>query len=143
MADDKIEGVSFLDQILKIHTPYYKPLKDLFPSGLISGMAHITGGGIPGNLNRIIPSGLTAKVDLARIRVLPIFKYLQAKANLDDAEMLKTFNLGVGMVIVTPPESSQSIMNHLKPFQVDVYPIGSIAEGDEKIAVNGKLSLTA
>ena len=60
----------FIEQIMKPHTPYYKALRDLFPGNMIHGMAHITGGGIKGNLCRIIPDGLSAKIDLSKIRIL-------------------------------------------------------------------------
>lgn len=75
--DDKIAGINFIDVILEPHRCYYKAIKDLFSEGLINGMAHITGGGIRENLNRILPSDLNAEIDLASYKLLPIFKYIK------------------------------------------------------------------
>ena len=67
---DKIDGVTFAEQIMKPHTPYYKAIKGLLGKDIIHGMAHITGGGIEGNLCRIIPEGMTAEIDLSKIKLL-------------------------------------------------------------------------
>ena len=67
---DKIDGLTFIEQIMKPHTPYYKAIKGLFDKNVINGMAHITGGGIEGNLCRVIPEGLSAKIDLSKLRIL-------------------------------------------------------------------------
>ena len=87
---ERIMNETFIEQIMKPHTPYYQALKGLFTKVSIHGMAHITGGGIEGNLCRVIPDGLTAKIDLAKINILPIFKYIKHRGNIDDKEMLNT-----------------------------------------------------
>ncbi len=97
---DKIDGLTFIEQIMKPHTPYYKSIKGLFERNIIHGMAHITGGGIEGNLCRIIPDGLSAKIDLSKVRILNIFKYIRNSGNISDEEMLRTFNCGVGFNLV-------------------------------------------
>ena len=84
---ERIMNETFIEQIMKPHTPYYQALKGLFTKVSIHGMAHITGGGIEGNLCRVIPDGLTAKIDLAKINILPIFKYIKHRGNIDDKEM--------------------------------------------------------
>ena len=89
---DKIEDLSFIEQIMKPHTPYYKAIKDLLDKEVIHGMAHITGGGIKGNLCRVIPDGLTARIDLSKLRIPNIFKYIRNNGNIRDEEMLHTFN---------------------------------------------------
>lgn len=73
---DRIDSLTFIEQIMKPHTPYYKAVKELFGQEYLHGMAHITGGGIEGNLCRIIPDGLTAEISLPQIRPLPVFKIL-------------------------------------------------------------------
>ena len=93
---DKIDGLTFIEQIMKPHTPYYKSIKGLFDKDVIHGMAHITGGGIEGNLCRVIPEGLSAKIDLSKLRILNLFKYIRNNGNISDEEMLRTFNCGVG-----------------------------------------------
>ncbi len=98
---DKIDGLTFIEQIMKPHTPYYRSIKDLFDKDVIHGMAHITGGGIEGNLCRVIPEELSAKINLSKIKILDIFKYIRNNGNISDEEMLRTFNCGVGFNIVT------------------------------------------
>lgn len=73
---------------MKLHTPYYKSVKGLFGKNILHGMAHITGGGIEGNLCRIIPDGLTARIDLSRIKLLNLFKYIHNNGKISDEEML-------------------------------------------------------
>lgn len=98
---DKIEGMTFIEQIMKPHTPYYKAIKGLFGTDMLHGMAHITGGGIEGNLCRVIPEGLTAEIDLGRLRIPEILKYIKKNGKVSDEEMLHTFNCGAGFLLVT------------------------------------------
>lgn len=131
---EKIEGMTFLEQIMKPHRPYYRCLKGLFGKNLYHGLAHITGGGIPGNLCRIIPEGLCARIDLSTIQVLPIFRFIQEKGNISDIEMLATFNLGVGMCVVAAPEDAHIIQKHIGQYY-PCYPIGKIGRGKEKVEI--------
>lgn len=96
--DNVIDGERFIDAVMKPHTAYYPIIKDITDSQKISGMAHITGGGIKGNLRRIIPENLCGEIDLSKIRVLPIFKLLRETGKIQDDEMLSTFNCGVGLI---------------------------------------------
>lgn len=129
---DKIDGLTFIEQIMKPHTPYYRSIKDLFDKDVIHGMAHITGGGIEGNLCRIIPEGLSAKIDLSKIKILDIFKYIRNNGNISDEEMLRTFNCGVGFNIVTNQKDKAAVMHHVSRFY-DCYEIGVIESGDRKV----------
>lgn len=123
------DGETFLQQIMRPHTPYYKAVKGLLPTGKIHGMAHITGGGIEGNLCRIIPEGMKAEIDLSKIRMLPLFKFIRAKGNVADAEMMKTFNCGVGLNIVVSQADKQAVMDHVGQWY-DCYEIGEIVVSD-------------
>jgi len=136
---DKIDGMTFIEQIMKPHTPYYKAIKDLFDGGVIHGMAHITGGGIEGNLCRVIPDGLGAVIDLSKIRVLDIFKYIRNVGNVDDIEMLRTFNCGVGFNIVVPKKHQERVMNHVKK-HYDCYEIGRIEKSITKVIFQNKIN---
>lgn len=129
---DKIDGFTFIEQIMKVHTPYYKAVKDLLDKDVIHGMAHITGGGIKGNLCRIIPDGLCAVIDLSKVRVLNIFKYIRNNGNISDEEMLHTFNVGVGFNIVVSEKHKEMVMRHVNRFY-DCYEIGTIESGSRKI----------
>lgn len=136
---DKIDGLTFIEQIMKPHTPYYKSIKGLFGQDVIHGMAHITGGGIEGNLCRVIPDGLCAKIDLSKMKVLNIFKYIRNAGNISDEEMLRTFNCGVGFNLVVPQKDKASVMKHVKQFY-DCYEIGTIETGDVKIKFENRIN---
>lgn len=136
---DKIDGLTFIEQIMKPHTPYYRSIKDLFDKDVIHGMAHITGGGIEGNLCRIIPEGLSAKIDLSKIKILDIFKYIRNNGNISDEEMLRTFNCGVGFNIVTNQKDKAEVMHHVSRFY-DCYEIGVIESGDRKVKFENRLN---
>lgn len=129
---DKIDGLTFIEQIMKPHTPYYKAIKGLFDKNVIHGMAHITGGGIEGNLSRVIPDGLSAKIDLSKLRILKIFQYIRNSGNISDEEMLRTFNCGVGFNILVNPKDKVEVMNHINRFY-DCYEIGTIETGNSKV----------
>lgn len=129
---DKIDGLTFIEQIMKPHTPYYKAIKGLFDKNVIHGMAHITGSGIEGNLSRVIPDGLSAKIDLSKLRILKIFQYIRNSGNISDEEMLRTFNCGVGFNIVVNPKDKVEVMNHINRFY-DCYEIGTIETGNSKV----------
>ena len=137
MKLDKIEDMTFIEQIMKPHTPYYKAVKGLFEKNIIHGMAHITGGGIVGNLGRVIPHGLTAEINLSDIRLLPIFQYIRQSGNISDEEMLHTFNCGVGLNIVVGKEDAAAVIRHVSTY-CDCYEIGRIRRGEEK---DGKVDL--
>lgn len=129
---DKIDGMTFIEQIMKPHTPYYKAVRGLFGKGMIHGMAHITGGGIEGNLGRVIPDGLTAEIDLSKLRLLPVFKYIKKNAKISDEEMLHTFNCGVGLNIVVGEKDAAAVIDHVSRYY-DCYEIGRIRGGEEKV----------
>ncbi len=140
IIDEKITGKTFLDHILEPHRSYYHAVKDLFENPALHGMAHITGGGIPGNLNRILPQGLDAEIDAAAIKVLPIFSFIKEKSGNDDADMIKTYNLGVGMNLVIDPSAKDAVIKHLKSFNIDCYPIGKIISGESQtVSMKGNL----
>lgn len=129
---DKIEGETFIEQIMKPHTPYYRAIKLIFKEEGVHGMAHITGGGIEGNLCRIIPDGLCAEIDLSKVRPLPIFSYIQRLGNIDEEEMLSTFNCGVGLNIVVSQEAKDEVIRKVEKY-FPCYEIGVIKEGEKKI----------
>ena len=138
ILDEKINGKSFIDIILEPHRCYYKVLKDLFDKEWITGMAHITGGGICENLNRILPSNLNALIDASKYQILDIFKLLKKTANIDEKEMLRTFNLGVGLTIVCKKEYANNIIKHVKANNVNAYVIGEIVKGEKQVIINNK-----
>lgn len=137
---ERIEGQTFIEQIMKPHTPYYKAIKTILGDSGLHGMAHITGGGIQGNLCRIIPDGVTACVDLSAIRPLPIFSYIQNVGNIPEEEMLATFNCGVGLVLVVSSVEKDWITEKIKE-HYDCYEIGKIIGGEKKVVFQNHLLL--
>lgn len=136
---DKIDGLTFIEQIMKPHTPYYKAIKDLFDKDVIRGMAHITGGGIEGNLCRVIPDGFSAKIDLSKLKLLNMFKYIRNNGNISDEEMLRTFNCGVGFNVVVEQKDKAAVMKHINQFY-DCYEIGTIETGDNKVEFKNRIN---
>ncbi|MCP4756887.1 MAG: phosphoribosylformylglycinamidine cyclo-ligase [Proteobacteria bacterium] len=133
IVDRSVDGRSFLESILEPHRCYYRTVKSLFGRNLIKGMAHITGGGTGENLNRILPEDVDAEIDLAKYRPSPIFGFIRDHGHIGDTEMLRTFNLGVGLAIVSDKKDSRTIMNHIQSRNVDCYEIGRIVEGDGNV----------
>ncbi|MDO4298339.1 MAG: phosphoribosylformylglycinamidine cyclo-ligase [Lachnospiraceae bacterium] len=129
---DKVAGETFIEQIMKPHTPYYRAIRSLFGRKTVHGMAHITGGGIEGNLCRIIPEGLCAEIDLANIKPLPIFSYIQKIGNIEEEEMLSTFNCGVGLNLVVAKESWEAIVQSVGEYY-DCYEVGRIVRNSRKV----------
>ena len=91
------------------------------------------------NLNRILPDGLNARIDLGKIRILPIFKTLKKFGALEDSDMLRTFNMGVGMTAVVRKEFADEAVAHLKQFDVVAYPVGAIKAGKKEVEFSGAL----
>lgn len=136
---DRIDGITFIEQIMKPHTPYYKSVKDLFDRNVIHGMAHITGGGIEGNLCRVIPDGLSACIDLSKINILNIFKYIRHSGSISDEEMLRTFNCGVGLCLVVSERDKALVMKHINQFY-PCYEIGQIKKGENKVVFENRMN---
>lgn len=136
---DRIENLTFIEQIMKPHTPYYKAIQDLLAKDVIHGMAHITGGGIEGNLSRVIPEGLSCRIDLSALRILSIFTYIRNNGNISDEEMLRTFNCGVGFTLVVSQKDKAAVIKHIQKYY-NCYEIGNIEKGNTKIIFENRLN---
>jgi len=131
-------------ELLKPHLCYAPALKNILARGWVSALAHITGGGIPGNLPRVLPSGVQAQVDLGGWPIPPIFKYLAKIGKIDTDELLQSFNLGVGMILVVPQARVQSVEADLKRRREKFFRIGRIERGDSgkaRVTYTGSLHL--
>lgn len=137
LKDREMRGVSFLDAIMRPHLCYYQVVKGLFRDAGLKGMAHITGGGIRDNLSRILPENLNAVIDLSAIQVLPVFKAIRAEGAVAETDMLRTFNLGVGMILVCAQDAVAQILAHLNNAGCRAYPIGHIVKGTKSVAFAG------
>ena len=124
-------------ELLKPTKIYVKEVLNLINKNLISGCANITGGGLGDNIRRVIPSGMVADIDLEKIKTKKIFKWLKQN-NIDDEEMLRTFNCGVGFCLIVNPKNLDKITKFFtKEFKP--YVIGRITKGKDKVKLNGKI----
>jgi phosphoribosylformylglycinamidine cyclo-ligase len=131
-------------ELLKPHRSYWPLLKTILARGWVSSMAHITGGGITGNLPRALPHNVQAAIELGSWPVLPIFRYLAQLGRIDRDELLKTFNLGVGMILVIPTKHISRVEAELKRRREKFFLIGRIervTRGKTRVVYSGKLSL--
>jgi phosphoribosylformylglycinamidine cyclo-ligase len=103
-------GTSLGEALLAIHRSYAATLQPVLERGLVKGLAHVTGGGIMGNLQRILPRGTTAFIDWTAWEVPPLFRYIQRAGDIPEEEMRRVFNLGIGMVLVAAPEHVGEIL---------------------------------
>ena len=124
--------------LLKPTKIYVKELSKLIDLKLINGCAHITGGGIKDNLSRIIPSGKCAKINLDNIKLKKVFSWLK-KNKISEKEMLKTFNCGVGFVIIIKKKNINKINKYFSK-DYKPYVIGEIVNGKSKVLLNGKIN---
>ena len=122
------------NELMRTHKSYWPVLRRLFEAEAVTGVAHITGGGITENLPRILPKGTAAQVQVASWPVQPIFSHLQKLGNIDDAEMLRTFNMGIGMILVVPPKKFKRVQTVLERAGEKGYTIGRIIKGEKKVA---------
>jgi phosphoribosylformylglycinamidine cyclo-ligase len=124
-------GMTAGEALLQPHPSYLKQLDPLLDSGSIKGLAHITGGGLTDNIPRILPEGCAVEIEKDSWPVLPVFKLMQKLGNVSEPEMYRTFNMGVGMVIVTNPENADAIESHLQQQGSAVYRIGRVIKSVE------------
>jgi len=113
------------EALLATHHCYYQELKPLLP--WIKGMAHITGGGLPDNTPRILPKGVAARFEVTW-NIPPLFSLIQRRGNIDDREMYRTFNMGIGMVVVVSPADKERIQAALPQAKI----IGRIVKQEGK-----------
>ena len=124
-------------ELLKPTKIYVKEVLNLINNNLINGCANITGGGLADNIKRVIPEGMVANIDLNKLKTKKIFKWLKQN-NIDDREMLKTFNCGVGFCLIIKPVNLKKIQKFFtKEYQP--YIIGEITSGKNKVKLNGKI----
>jgi len=140
LADVKVEDTTFIDIALRPHLCYSNPLQEAFGRIDLHGLAHITGGGVVDNLARIIPEGLSAQIDLGAISIPEIFSVIKREGGVAPAEMLRTFNLGVGLIAVVSPAERQQLSALFAGFDIKSFEIGRIIEGSQKVVCDGELS---
>jgi phosphoribosylformylglycinamidine cyclo-ligase len=122
------------NELMRTHRSYWSILRRLLDADCVSAMAHITGGGITENLPRVLPKGTAAIVEMGKWPVLPIFTHLQKLGNIEQTEMMRTFNMGIGMVLVVPSKKFKKVVTLLDRIGEKGYTIGRIVKGDRVVA---------
>jgi len=134
----KLDGKTLSDLILAPTRIYVKPMLQLMETIPVKGMAHITGGGIVDNLPRVLSEGLTAHIDGKSWPRPPLFQWLQEQGNVAEAEMLRVFNCGIGMIVIVAEADAKAAADKLRTAGETVWRIGSIAAraaGEEQTVV--------
>ncbi len=130
-----LEGASILEALLQPTRIYVRPVLDALKAlpGAIHALAHITGGGISENLDRALPATLDAQVQLGSWPEPPIIRFICDAANLSSMEALKTFNMGVGMVLIVDASRSDELMAHFESVGEEAFIIGSVIPGEGQV----------
>ena len=121
------------NELMRTHRSYWPVLRKLVDGQCVAAMAHITGGGITENLPRVLPKGMAAVIELGSWPVLPIFEHLQQLGNVPQEEMLRTFNMGLGMLLVVPSAKFKKAQSVLERVGEKAYTIGRIVKGERKV----------
>ena len=113
---------------------YVKPVLAAIQAGGVHALCHVTGGGFPENLPRVLPDGLAAQLDAGAWRVPPVFAWLAREGGVERREMLQTFNCGIGMILISSPKRADALSDLLTQAGETVYEIGKITQGDSPTA---------
>jgi len=121
------------NELMRTHKSYWPVVRRLMDADAVAAMAHITGGGITENLPRVLPKGTAANIQLGSWPVQPVFQHLKKLGNVDQEEMMRTFNMGIGMILVVPPPKFKRVQSILDRINEKGYTIGRIVKGDRKV----------
>jgi phosphoribosylformylglycinamidine cyclo-ligase len=119
--------------LMRTHRSYLHVIQKLVAAGLTTGMAHITGGGITENLPRILPKTTGAQIEIGSWPVLPIFEHLRELGQVSQEEMMRTFNMGIGLIVAIPAEKFTRAKNLLTRAEEKFYVIGRVVKGERRV----------
>lgn len=138
---DNFPGLSktVYDVLMAPHTCYNKMMQIMMKLVDVRGMAHITGGGITENLPRILPEGTSAEIDLSSWEVPYLFTFLKKTGNINDLEMLRVFNMGLGLLFIAPEEHTEKVLKVKEQAGIDIYIVGRVIEGNRKVNYKGEI----
>jgi phosphoribosylformylglycinamidine cyclo-ligase len=139
LPDSHVErlGSTVGEALLAPHLSYLRPLDGLLDTGAVKGLAHITGGGLLENVPRILPEGRGVEIRRGSWPVLPVFELMQELGGVPEREMLRTFNMGVGMVIVCAPADAPGVRSHVEAAGAACHEIGRVVEGERAVTLTG------
>ena len=121
------------NELMRTHRSYWPVIKKLLAAECVAAMAHITGGGITQNLPRVLPRGVAAVIELGSWPLSPIFEHMQKLGNVPKDEMLRTFNMGIGMLLVVPSKKFKKAQSVLERIGEKAYTVGRIVKGERKV----------
>lgn len=121
------------DVLLKTHKSYLKSIEAILENRDLIAIAHITGGGITDNLPRILPDGIFAEIKKNSWKIPPIFKFIQEKGEVDESEMFRVFNMGVGLILVVKQNGVKKITEHFKKSKEKFFIIGKLKKGKKGV----------
>ena len=124
-------GETVGEALLKTHQSFLKPIDKLLDTGKIKGLVHITGGGFLENIPRILPENVGVEIKRGTWRELPIFGLMQTLGNVEDAEMFRAFNMGIGMIVICAAEDKESLKNHFGT----CFEIGRVIDGNKEVKI--------
>jgi phosphoribosylformylglycinamidine cyclo-ligase len=139
-ATVQLDGEPLIDLLMKPTRIYVKPLLELIKKSQVNALAHITGGGLLENIPRVLPDNTKAVIDATAWKRPAVFDWLQQGGNIDEHEMHRTLNCGVGMVICVPAERTQEALAMLKASGENAFELGVISaleEGEEQVQLVG------
>ena len=129
------EEGSVADVLLRVHRSYLRSLYPLIEAGRVHGLAHITGGGLVDNVPRILPAGVSARFDLRSWTVPPLFRVLQREGGVEEREMFRAFNMGVGMVAVVRADDADAVVRELRAAGEEAWVAGEVVPGDGTVVL--------
>jgi phosphoribosylformylglycinamidine cyclo-ligase len=123
------------DALLLPHPSYLRELDGLLDSGRIKGLAHITGGGLVDNIPRILPEGTGVEIKRGSWPELPLFGLMQRIGKVEDEEMFRAFNMGIGMIVICAPSDADDIKESVSKAGTNCYEIGRVVAGEREVVV--------
>ena len=132
-GDAQVDGAPASQRLLAPTRIYVRPVLDLMSAVTLSGLAHITGGGITENIPRVLPAGLDAEIDTSTWQQGPVFEFLQEHGSIATDEMRRTFNCGVGMIVVVDSSDADEAIAHLGDSNESAWKIGRVVAGNQEV----------
>ena len=131
----ELNGAEVGEVLLRPHRSYLPVLSDPVDRGIVNGLAHITGGGLLENIPRILPKGTSVEINRGSWPEQPVFSAMQELGNVDDMEMFRTFNMGIGMVVICSRSEKHKIVSHVESKGDRIFEIGEVVEGNGEVSI--------